>query len=214
MSLLTTERALYEDIWTAADHYGDHAPGEQYVPMFLDCVPLAVSQYHGCDRHTLTWTPSDYTVLDAGCGTGKGGVALQQQAFHVKLCDLTDHGLTLEARALPFTAACLWQDLSAVYRGFGPFQRTKFDFTYCCDVLEHIPPQFTMLAIDQLLRVSRYGLFLSVSLVSDYFGVWAGRPLHQTVQSFTWWRDSLAELGTVLDARDLHHNAVFFVRAR
>jgi CRISPR/Cas system-associated exonuclease Cas4 (RecB family) len=42
-------------------------------------------------------------------------------------------------------------------------------------------------------------VFLGIALVPDQFGVWMGTPLHLTVQPFTWWRDSLKELGTVVD---------------
>jgi hypothetical protein len=62
--------------------------------------------------------------------------------------------------------------------------------------------------------VSRRGLFLSVSLVPDNFGVWVGKSLHQTVESFQWWKESLGELGVVTDARDLHHAATFYVEHR
>jgi SAM-dependent methyltransferase len=197
-TLQTAETDLYAGVWQTLEHYGDVAPGEHYLPIFLDCVKG--EQGFGFSRGH---------VLDAGTGSGKGALALRGAGFRVTLCDLTDTGLVEEARALPFTAACLWQDL----RGLTPFGGA-FDWTYCCDVLEHVPPQLTMLACEQMLRVSRKGLFLGVSLVPDVNGVWVGRPLHQTVQSFCWWRDNLKELGTVVDARDLHGNATFYVRPR
>jgi hypothetical protein len=82
-------------------------------------------------------------------------------------------------------------------------------------VLEHLPTQFTMLAMEQLLRVASEGVFVSVSLAGDSAGAWLGYgDLHQTVQPFTWWRDSFKELGRVLDARDLIGNAIFVVRPR
>jgi SAM-dependent methyltransferase len=192
MTLQQTETDLYAGVWGSLEHYGTVAPGVRYLPAFLDCV--GASRGH---------------VLDAGTGSGKGALALAAVGFRVTCCDLTDSGLVDDARALPFHVACLWGDL----RGLAPLWRT-FDYVYCTDVLEHIPPQFTMLAISQMLRVAKRGLFLSVSLVPDQFGVWAGRPLHQTVEPFVWWRDSLGELGDVVDARDLHDNACFFVRAR
>ena len=194
MSILETERETYANLWGAVPAYGDHAPGEHYLLLFLSMIARPTG-----------------TVLDAGTGTGKGAVALQRQGFEVRLCDVTDAGLVPEAKALPFTQACLWHDLYPVTRAFGHPGRNMADYVYCCDVLEHIPPQFTMLAIDQMLRVADRGLFLAVSLVPDSFGVWAGTSLHQTVQPFTWWRDSLRELGTVLEARDLVGNAVFMV---
>jgi hypothetical protein len=127
-------------------------------------------------------------------------------------CDLTPDGLTPEAQRLPFVEAVLWRDLQPAVRAFAHPNRTTVDYIYCCDVLEHLPPQFTMLAIDQLLRVAQRGVFLSISLVPDNFGAWVGAPLHQTVQSFTWWRDGLAELGTVLEARDLLSTGLYWVR--
>lgn len=192
MSLTTDERALYEDVWTSIPHYADISPGEFYLPVFLQCV----NQKRG-------------TVLDAGAGSGKGALALAARDYRVTMCDVTDVGLSLEARELKFREACLWHSLKPI----APFTGA-FDWVYCTDVMEHLPPQFTMLAIDQMLRVARLGLFLSVSLVPDNFGVWTGKSLHQTVQSFVWWRDSLNDVGQVEDARDLHHAACFYVRPR
>ena len=198
-TLLASERDLYAGMWSAVPSYGDHSPGEHYLPMFLQC---------------LGRSPSGVTVLDAGTGSGKGAVALARAGFNVRLCDVTDAGLVPEAAVLPFTDACLWHDLSGVTRGFGHPGRTKAEYTYCTDVLEHIPPQFTMLAVDQMLRVSSKALFLTVSLVPDSFGVWVGKSLHQSVFPFVWWRDALRELGTVVEARDLIGNAMFLVAPR
>jgi SAM-dependent methyltransferase len=188
MSLLDTERATYETVWSSVEGYAQHSPGEQYLPLFLQ----------------VAQPPA--TVLDAGTGSGKGAAALRREFFDVQMCDVTDAGLIDDVKYdVLFSRTCLWHNLSKLGR---------FDWVYCTDVLEHIPPQFTMLAIEQMLRVAKEGLFLTVSLVPDSFGVWAGKSLHQTVQPFTWWRDSLEELGTVTEARDLISNAVFVVKPR
>jgi 2-polyprenyl-3-methyl-5-hydroxy-6-metoxy-1,4-benzoquinol methylase len=189
------ERATYRDIWSSVDAYADHAPGEQWAPLFLALV--------GDARGTL---------LDAGCGTGKGGLVLAEAGFDVTLADFTSYGLTPDARALPFASICLWHDLRPITLGKGHPGRMSFDYVYCCDVLEHVPPQFTMLVVDQLLRVTRHGLFLSVALTPDHFGAWIGKPLHQTVQAFTWWRDSLSELGTMMEARDCQKTGLYWMR--
>jgi ubiquinone/menaquinone biosynthesis C-methylase UbiE len=187
MSLLDTERATYETVWSSVEGYAQHSPGEQYLPLFQHIAqPRA-------------------RVLDAGCGSGKGAVALAKAGFHVEMMDFTDAGLVPESQGIYFYSGCLWENLTDVVN-------TEPDWVYCTDVLEHIPPQFTMLAIDQMLRVAKEGLFLTVSLVPDNFGVWAGKSLHQTVQPFTWWKDSLKELGAVVEARDLISNAVFVVK--
>lgn len=186
MAILETERTLYHDLWASLPAYAEHAPGTKYLPVLLD----AAGELRG-------------SVLDAGTGSGKGALALASAGFDVTLCDVTDAGLVDEAQRFPFVNACLWNAIPG-----------RYDWVYCTDVLEHVPQQFTMLAIHQMLAVARHALVLSVSLVPDGFGVWAGKPLHQTVQSFVWWRDSLRELGRVTDARDLHTDACFVVMPR
>lgn len=185
-SVTHAERRLYEDVWSSISNYGEFSPGERYLPVFL----AIAGDMRG-------------SVLDAGAGSGKGAVALARVGFDVTLCDLTREGLVADAEPFPFLPGCLWSDLSA---------RGRYDYVYCTDVLEHVPPQFTMLVVHRMLSVARRGLFISVSLVPDAFGVWAGRSLHQTVQPFTWWRDNLHELGDVVDARDLLNTALFYVR--
>jgi SAM-dependent methyltransferase len=184
MSLLETERATYAEMWASVPAYSVHAPGEHYLKIFQQ------------------FAEPGSTVLDAGTGSGKGAAALKAAGFSVWACDFTFAGFGAD---VPFFEACLWHNL--------PHTGT-FDWVYCTDVLEHIPPQFTMLAIHQMLKVARKGLFLTVSLVPDSFGVWAGKSLHQSVFPFTWWKEALAEVGDVIEARDLISNAVFVVRPR
>lgn len=187
MSTITRqERALYEQMWDIPA-YETHAPGEQYVSIFAEHVP------------------SPARVLDAGTGSGKGALALAAAGYEVCCCDLTDAGLVEDARRLPFFEACLWRSLR-------PQVRVGWvDAVYCTDVLEHLPTQFTMLAVEQMLRLTERGVFVAVSLTPDQCGAWVGKSLHQTVQSFVWWRDSLREVGRVPDARDLLNDAVFWV---
>lgn len=186
------QRALYEDVWGSVSSYGDHSPGVDRVPMFL-----------------ATTGATSGRVLDAGCGAGKGGLALQVAGFRVTLADLTDVGLTDEARALPFQSTSLWHDLAPLARTAG-----GFDYVFCVDVLEHIPPEYTMLTIARLLAVADRSLFLAISLRPDEYGAWVGTHLHATVQPFTWWRDRLRDLGTVLEARDALDSGVYLVAPR
>lgn len=198
MTLVERERALYGDVWQTIDHYGCHSPGEQYLPIFL----THAQPYTQLPKCRIT-----HTVLDAGCGSGRAGVALAAAGFDVTLCDLTDSGLIPEARQLPFIPACLWREIPRRE----PF-RQRYHYVYCCDVLEHIPREYTMLVIDQLVRAACVGVFLSVSLVSDINGLWVGQPLHQTVESYVWWRDRVSEAAQLIDGRDMHTSATFFLR--
>lgn len=191
-SLLDRECAKYEAMW-AMPGYATYSPGEQMIPILLDMIPPSARG----------------PVLDAGCGSGKGALALQAAGFEdVRLCDLTDTGLVDAARGFPFDRACLWQPLRPQLRYL---PGGAVDWVYCCDVLEHIPEAFTMLVVSRLLEVARRGVFLSISTVPDSHGVWIGERLHHTVQPFVWWRDQLRELGTVLEARDLLMAGAFLV---
>lgn len=185
-TLTQQERALYDEVWSLPD-YGAFAPGEHYLPLFLDMAKPALGA----------------SVLDAGTGSGKGALALRDASCYVTALDITDAGLP-EAFPVPFVEASLFRPL--------PFPTKQFDYVYCTDVLEHIPEAFTMAVVANLLRVTSRGLFLSISLVPDSFGVWAGRPLHLTVKDFSWWKQSLSELGTVVECRDLLNTGIFLLR--
>lgn len=187
MTIQTQETDRYAMVWESVPQYANESPGQDLAPTFA------------------TFARPGATVLDAGCGSGKGGVALARAGYDVTLCDLTDAGLVPEAQGLPFATACLWKPLRAQVR------RGAVDWVYCVDVLEHLPTQFTMLAIDHMLALSTQGVFLGISLVPDNFGPWLGHPLHLTVQPFVWWRDALKELGTVVDARDQLIRGVYVV---
>jgi SAM-dependent methyltransferase len=188
MSIREQEQETYDAIYST-DRYGDFSPGERYAPIFQELSERGSS------------------VLDAGCGTGKGALALKALGYRVDLCDFTTQGLTPEASRLPFSPVCLWNedDLKPM--------RWR-DYVYCCDVLEHIPPVFTMLVARNLLMVARRGVFFSIALQPDQFGVWVGKSLHQTIQSFVFWRDALQELGDVTEARDFHMVGIYMVEPR
>lgn len=196
-----TELETYSDLWQAVSNYGDFSPGEQYAEVFASIVGDARG-----------------TVLDAGCGTGKGGVALAKLGFTVTLVDITPAGLAPEAKDLPWRPGCLWHDL----RSGGAFfdhrrqevtkvSNSQYDWVYCCDVLEHIPTELTMLVAFRLVQATKRGVFLSVSLMPDAFGAWIGKRLHRTVQPFVWWKAALSEVGRVKEARDLLHTALFYL---
>lgn len=193
--ILTLEKETYREVYDMfPEQYGvgetelENSPGKYFLRYFLD----AIGDTRG-------------TVLDAGCGGGRGSVALAEAGFDVVMtCDLFDVRGP-EALRFPFREACLWHDLRHQLR-IG-----QVDWAYSADVLEHLPTQFVGLAIDHLLRLATKGLWISVALGQDQVGVALGKALHQTVRPYRWWRETCAELGTVRDARDLHEWAVFLV---
>jgi len=178
----------YSGVWANLPLYGEFSPAVETLPVFRALAPAPA------------------LVLDAGCGSGKGAVALVDAGYEVLMTDLTNEGLCAEARRLSFRRSCLWKPLRPQVKV------GQVDYVFCVDVLEHVPQQFVMLAVDQMLALARGGVFLQVAFTPDSFGVWLGESLHVTLQSYTWWRDSLAEVGRVVEARDLINRGLYFVK--
>jgi len=198
--LATQEREKYSDMWTV-DAYGEHSPGEKYVSVFMEMI-------------SATRPPeTDYKaiVLDAGCGSGKGALELHRNGFSVRCCDFTNEGLVPQAKKFPFQQVCLWNDLRVQGAANG---WEKFDYVYCCDVMEHIPVALTMLVAARLLEVTKRAAFFSISFQPDVMGYWIGKPLHETVMPFVWWRDQFNAIGRVTSGRDLLGAGVFLVEPR
>jgi SAM-dependent methyltransferase len=186
MSLISNERDTYEQMWQF-DAYGENSPGERYADLFME-----MSKAKPGDR-----------VLDAGCGNGKGSLALVSRGFVPTMCDITPLGLLPEARKFKFHEVILWNDFT--------WQVGLQDWVYCCDVMEHLPLPFTMLAVSRMLDVAENGVFLSIYLEPDVFGAMIGKPLHQSVQSFVQWRNQLAAIGRVVECRDLGNVGIYMV---
>ncbi len=181
MSISQAEKQKYEEVWALPD-YSNMSPGEQYAEKFGEiCNPL-----------------SGESVIDWGSGRGAGGIALN--ALYGLRSAYVDH-VALEGTPDTLIIS-LWDKKAGMLRA---------DYSYCCDVMEHIPPQFTMLVAARIIQCAKKGAFFSISFAPDFFGKFVGAPLHLTVKPFTWWRDSLRELGTVVHAIDLMGEGLFYV---
>tara|TARA_Y100000310_G_C20412041_1_gene682489 strand:+ start:135 stop:695 length:561 start_codon:yes stop_codon:yes gene_type:complete len=163
--------------------YSDMSPGEQAASLFGRVAsPRAGS-----------------TLIDLGCGKGAGGLTVYNMyGLNVTYLDI----VRIEGTPGPFIEQPLWE----------PFAHTKkWDYGYCCDVMEHIPAEFTMLVVRNILDACKKAFF-AVSFQPDVFGPkYLKEPLHLTVQDFRWWRDRFKEVGTLLDGRDLLGKGVFYV---
>lgn len=176
MKQIETEK--YRKVW-AIPEYGNYSPGEDMASAFLECVQPSLGS----------------SIIDLGCGSGKGAVAIGDD-YRRWLLDLTQDGLVEEAKSLPFIQKSLWEP-------FGD----QWDYGYCCDVMEHIPPEYTMLVVKNIMDHCERAFF-QICFLPDNFGQRIGEPLHLTVQTFEWWRDHLKEFG-LIEARDLLQNGLF-----
>jgi len=188
MNLADAERTKYERVWKIPS-YGKFSPGERLVEGFLSIVRPGPTQW----------------ITDFGTGSGKAARKLQKMGYKVRTVDHTRDGIT-EARWKylkdDFTEACLWKMPTVPYSRYG----------YCTDVMEHIPIEASMATIKEIM--SRCDeCFFQISTLPDHFGKEIGEPLHVTVMPFVWWRDRLADITTVLDARDLMNCGVYHVKS-
>jgi len=181
-SITEHERNKYEQIW-GLDDYSICSPGLLYVDMFYDIAKPVVGQ----------------SVLDVGAGGGVATRELKKRGLSSRGFDITNAGW--KHKDIPLSTGCIWRDLP---------QGPPYDYVYCCDVMEHIPTEFTALSISEMLRTCGKA-FYSISFTQDAYGDFINDHLHLTVKPFTWWRDMLRELGTVYEARDLLGDGVFYV---
>ena len=168
MNLHEHEAGKYADVWQIPS-YHNFSHGEFHADLFME----------------ITGASPGETVIDLGCGTGRGGKALKKHGLKPTYLDLVKVG-----NLKPFRKQPLWKPIIGLW-----------DYGICCDVMEHLPAEFTMLAIHNMLEACG-GLFLSICFQDESFGELVGEPLHLTVRPFTWWRDNLREVGTLEEARD------------
>lgn len=159
ISILEQEIAKYKAMW-GYQQYRMYSPGQGSLHYFLSNTP---------------WAPGD-TVLDAGCGTGRAGAAMAEVGLMPTLMDFVPDAV--EAKKLPFIEANLW--------GI-PLDTPRFDWVYCVDVLEHIPPLMVSPVLAGLARVSRKGGYLQIACFEDGCGSLIGAKLHLTVHPPVWW---------------------------
>jgi SAM-dependent methyltransferase len=164
----------------AIDAYKNFSPGEYVLPLFRQMVRKRGS------------------LLDIGCGTGRASERLKAMGWKVSMMD---HVQVNKQLRMPFYKQNLWNK----------WKVTKtWDQGYCCDVMEHIPPEKVDAALQNIFSHCDR-VFFSIHFGEDNFGKAVGHPLHLTVKPFTWWVAKLAEYGEVNQARDILGMGVYDV---
>jgi 2-polyprenyl-3-methyl-5-hydroxy-6-metoxy-1,4-benzoquinol methylase len=182
VTLAATERKKYQECWSYSQ-YRQYSPGEWALPLFRD-----VNRKKG-------------SLIDLGCGTGRASATLADEGYEVTQLDFASNSRDFEVKekGLPFIESNLWTKWEG-----------SWDVGYCCDVMEHIPPDKCDAVLKRIFSNCRR-VFFTIHFGPDNFGQTVGHPLHLNVQDFIWWRDKLSEYGRIKNARDLIGIGAFFV---
>ena len=186
------EKDLYKMMWDKPE-YRQFAPGEQIAHEFLKQAK----------------PKQGATVLDLGCGTGRGGLNL---AFFgnmdVTMVDFADNCLDkdivpmleTQKHALRFVEADLSQPL--------PVQAA---YGFCTDVMEHIRPHHVDKVIENCLAACQH-VFFQISTVDDICGVLVGHKLHLSVHPYEWWLKKLKDHKCVIHwSQQTDNSCLFYV---
>lgn len=185
-----SEKELYEMMWEKSA-YRLVSPGEYAAVTFL----------------ALAQPERGATVLDLGCGTGRGGLALTLLAdLKVTLLDFAGNCLDANIRsmvdknALSFVEADLSRELPVV---------TEYGF--CADVLEHIKPHLVNRVLDNCLNACQK-VFFQIATTNDLCGSPVGYQLHLSVHPYKWWLKKFRDRKYIVHwSKDFENNCMFYI---
>lgn len=187
------EKEIYEQLWDKPQ-YRYHANGEAGAHNFLEVVK----------------PKKGASVLDLGCGTGRGGLYLAMfGAMNVTLVDFASNCLDEDIKDMLVSQPHALRFIEADLTKALPVQA---EYGFCTDVMEHIPPGQVDDVLDHCLKAARH-CFFQICLVEDRMGL-IDHPLHLTVKPFEWWAQKFNERGCLVHwSHDGGEHCSFYVSA-
>lgn len=160
--LTKIEREKYLKIWQK-EEYRTVSPGMKEVERARDFFNLK---------------PGD-TLYDFGSGPCRATKWFIDNGIKATAIDFADNAREVD---VPFLEACLW-DM--------PDDTPVADFGFCCDVMEHIPPEKVDEVLISIAELTNIGAYFRISTKPDKMGKLIGQPLHLTVKDGNWWLSKL-----------------------
>lgn len=163
-SWLEDERKKYEAVW-GYEFYRKQADGDPVVNLAF--------VHMGCKRGE--------SLIDWGCGRGTPAQAFQRLGLDVRGFDIA-HNCLSPGVNIPLAIGCLWESADTASMG-------QVDYSFCTDVLEHLPPTKLADALDNIAAATRKAAFIQVCTAADTSGKKMNPPmkLHLSVMPDANW---------------------------
>jgi len=138
-------KALYDALYAVG--YGSEGSMVHYLPILKE-----IKKLNGV-----------HSVLDVGCSHGGGVEALWEMGIRASGVDISSNAVKMAQRRHGDNDLCVdkcWQSASATSL---PFVNSTFDAIISTDVLEHLDPTESDMAVSELVRVTRMWLVLKIA---------------------------------------------------
>jgi 2-polyprenyl-3-methyl-5-hydroxy-6-metoxy-1,4-benzoquinol methylase len=187
------EQRKYDKAFKTIPEYKDLSPGKMFWHIFQEEMDPQPGK----------------SIIDLGCGRGLVAKDMADAGLQITQLDIKDYREEgpFQTR-FDFIESALWSQWEHPDCSTG--MHAQWDYGFCCDVMEHIPTEYTMLALKRIIQNTKQCFFL-ISCIEDIHGKQIGESLHLTIRDFTWWLNRLNEFGTVTHARDVIASGVYVV---
>lgn len=175
------EHEKYCRVWEHPE-YRRTSPGHRLVELAFKAMKLK---------------PGD-TLIDLGAGVGRATKFFIDKGVDALAVDIAENAL--EDDTIPFVHVSLWE----IPKDFG-----TFDWGYCCDVMEHIPPEKIGPTLASIERVCETGCFFNIATRPDVMGKRTiNQPLHLSVYDGEWWRREVEKFFPYVDVVEMSNKQV------